>query len=216
MATDSAKSRGKTALEPGYSLMAWMRLSQSGVDLTSGVGAVDMDEGEETWKEWTTAEVMEHNTPEDAWMVLHGKVYNVTPYLRYHPGGVDTLLEAAGGDGTALFDKYHPWVNAVGILGACCLGGLAKTSVAVASSSAAPEVEQPTPEDEAQHTMSVSWDEAGIQAHDAERGIMFGERLRRLSAPTSQPRRSTFFFSSVQRQGVPPPSRRVVRCWQAR
>ena len=36
----------------------------------------------------------------------------MTPYLRFHPGGADTLLEAAGKDGTALFNTYHAWVNA--------------------------------------------------------------------------------------------------------
>ena len=46
-----AKGRSKTALGPGYSLMAWMRLSQ-GADLSGGVGAVDPDEDEAKWKEW--------------------------------------------------------------------------------------------------------------------------------------------------------------------
>jgi hypothetical protein len=46
-----AKGRSKTALGPGYSLMAWMRLSQ-GADLSGGVGAIDPDEDEAKWKEW--------------------------------------------------------------------------------------------------------------------------------------------------------------------
>ena len=46
-----AKGRSKTALGPGYSLMAWMRPSQ-GADLSGGVGAVDPDEDEAKWKEW--------------------------------------------------------------------------------------------------------------------------------------------------------------------
>ena len=102
------KTRGKVALEPGYSLMSWMRLS-SGADLTGGVGLVDEDEDEETWKAWTPAEVAMHSTPEDAWTVIRGKVYNITPYLRYHPGGVATALRAAGIDGTALFDKFREY-----------------------------------------------------------------------------------------------------------
>ena len=99
------KARCKTALGPGYSLMAWMRLSQ-GADLSGGVGAVDMDDDEATWKEWEITEVSKHNSPEDAWMVIHGKVYNVTPYLPYHPGGVSTLLKEAGGDGTAAWSGW--------------------------------------------------------------------------------------------------------------
>ena len=38
-------------------------------------------------------------------MALRGKVYNISPYLRFHPGGAAILLKAAGKDGTALFQK---------------------------------------------------------------------------------------------------------------
>jgi len=38
-------------------------------------------------------------------------VYNITHYLRFHPGGVPLLLKVAGKDGTALFNKYHAWVR---------------------------------------------------------------------------------------------------------
>jgi cytochrome b involved in lipid metabolism len=57
-------------------------------------------------------------------MVLHGKVYNITPYLRFHPGGADILVKSAGRDSTALFNKYHPWVNAHALLEKCLLGML--------------------------------------------------------------------------------------------
>ena len=39
------------------------------------------------------------------------QVYNITHYLRFHPGGVPLLLKIAGKDGTALFNKYHAWVS---------------------------------------------------------------------------------------------------------
>ena len=34
-----------------------------------------------------------------------GMVYNVTPYMDYHPGGEEELMKAAGKDGTELFDQ---------------------------------------------------------------------------------------------------------------
>lgn len=37
-----------------------------------------------------------------------GVVYNVTPYLEYHPGGVDELLRGVGRDCTPLFDEVRP------------------------------------------------------------------------------------------------------------
>ena len=58
-------------------------------------------------------------------MVLAGRVYNITPYLDFHPGGRAVLLKVAGRDGTALFRKFHPWVNAGALLEACLLGPLA-------------------------------------------------------------------------------------------
>jgi cytochrome b involved in lipid metabolism len=58
----------------------------------------------------------------DAWTVLGGKVYNITPYLPYHPGGVPELMRAAGKDGTKLFGEIHPWVNWEGMLAPCLIG----------------------------------------------------------------------------------------------
>jgi len=47
-----------------------------------------------------------HNKREDAWTALQGRVYNITPYLPFHPGGVDELMRVAGRDGTRLFCMY--------------------------------------------------------------------------------------------------------------
>jgi cytochrome-b5 reductase len=55
----------------------------------------------------TLEEVAQHNTKEDLWMILRGRVYNVTPYLSAHPGGEKTLIPLAGKDGTKAFDKSH-------------------------------------------------------------------------------------------------------------
>lgn len=58
----------------------------------------------------------------DAWTVLGGRVYNITPYLPFHPGGEPELLRGAGRDGTRLFGEIHPWVNYEGMLAACLVG----------------------------------------------------------------------------------------------
>ncbi|KAK4124262.1 hypothetical protein N657DRAFT_644474 [Parathielavia appendiculata] len=58
----------------------------------------------------------------DAWTVLGGRVYNITPYLAFHPGGEPELLRGAGRDGTKLFGEVHPWVNYEGMLAACLVG----------------------------------------------------------------------------------------------
>lgn len=38
-----------------------------------------------------------------------GKVYNITPYLRFHPGGKEDLMKGAGKDCTILFDEVRTW-----------------------------------------------------------------------------------------------------------
>ena len=56
------------------------------------------------------------------WMALEGKVYNITAYMPFHPGGEGELLRSAGKDGTSLFMKTHSWVNVEGMLGGCLIG----------------------------------------------------------------------------------------------
>ena len=45
------------------------------------------------------------------------QVYNLTPFLHYHPGGIPEIMKGAGKDCTALYDKYHPWVNFESLVG---------------------------------------------------------------------------------------------------
>lgn len=68
-------------------------------------------------KGYRIEEIRQHHTEHDAWAVFMGKVYNITPYLHYHPGGADIMIKAAGRDCTALFNKHHPWVNLEGLAG---------------------------------------------------------------------------------------------------
>lgn len=42
-------------------------------------------------------------TKGDVWTAINGRVYNMTPYAGFHPGGVKELMRCAGRDGTKLF-----------------------------------------------------------------------------------------------------------------
>lgn len=47
--------------------------------------------------------VAKHNSRSDCWTVINGKVYDITPYVRRHPGGSE-IVRACGIDGSTLFN----------------------------------------------------------------------------------------------------------------
>ncbi|GBE80753.1 FMN-dependent dehydrogenase-domain-containing protein [Sparassis latifolia] len=53
-------------------------------------------------------EVAEHNSRESCWIIVHGRVYDVTDFLDEHPGGSKIILKYAGKDATAEYDPIHP------------------------------------------------------------------------------------------------------------
>lgn len=109
--------RAKVPFEKGHSQMDWLKLTQTHPDLAGLKGSsnkrlISMDE------------VKQHKTEGDIWTVLKGRVYNISPYMKFHPGGEDMLMKASGKDCTALFNKYHAWVNAEFLLEKCLVGVL--------------------------------------------------------------------------------------------
>lgn len=70
--------------------------------------------------------------PEEIWTALNGRVYNITAYLPFHPGGEKDLLRGAGKDSTKLFNATHPWVNVEGMLAECLIGIFVSEEEAVA------------------------------------------------------------------------------------
>ncbi|EGU77406.1 hypothetical protein FOXB_12086 [Fusarium oxysporum f. sp. conglutinans Fo5176] len=64
-------------------------------------------------EEFTIKQVAEHNSPKDAWLIIHGQD---------HPGGADVLTEAAGTDASEDFDNAGHSEDAFEIMKDCCIG----------------------------------------------------------------------------------------------
>lgn len=45
---------------------------------------------------YSTLEVSKNASPENAWVIIAGKVLDITAWLEEHPGGDDVLLALAG------------------------------------------------------------------------------------------------------------------------
>jgi cytochrome b involved in lipid metabolism len=110
---------GKVQLAPGYSQMDWMRLTRTKNNNLNGFGGKKVNVSKRVI---TLEEIAQHNTEEDAWVGFRGKVYNLTPYIHFHPGGAKILEQAFGTDCTALFDKFHKYVNGEFMMRECQVG----------------------------------------------------------------------------------------------
>ncbi|MFN2348945.1 MAG: cytochrome b5 domain-containing protein [Thioalkalivibrio sp.] len=50
------------------------------------------------------ASLAEHNSEQDCWMAIHGRVYDFTEYLLQHPTPIQVLLPYCGTDATTGWD----------------------------------------------------------------------------------------------------------------
>jgi predicted heme/steroid binding protein len=57
---------------------------------------------------YTMDEVSKHTSKTDCWVVVAGKVLDVTNFLKDHPGGELAILTFAGKDATEEFNMIHP------------------------------------------------------------------------------------------------------------
>merc|ERR1712217_495649 len=52
-------------------------------------------------------EVAKHATDKDCWVIVGDEVYDVTDFLKDHPGGKKAIMLFAGKDATEEFDMLH-------------------------------------------------------------------------------------------------------------
>ena len=58
-------------------------------------------------KKYTYQDVLKHNHIDSCWIIITNKVYDVTKFIKTHPGG-QSILGLAGKDATVFFHMSHP------------------------------------------------------------------------------------------------------------
>ncbi|KAK5141778.1 hypothetical protein LTR04_002467 [Oleoguttula sp. CCFEE 6159] len=109
------------ALMPG----GWMeRVKNAGGNLMNGYWGekIDGEDAEQPVKEAATEvrmtkdgldrpvtidELRKHDSEKEPWFVVNGEVYDGTPFLNEHPGGAQSIVSAAGMDGSDEFMAIH-------------------------------------------------------------------------------------------------------------
>ncbi|KFK38164.1 hypothetical protein AALP_AA3G077400 [Arabis alpina] len=76
------------------------------------------------------AELSQHSTSQDCWLLIDGKVYDVTKFLNDHPGGDDLLLLATGKDATREFEEVGHSSSAKTMLNEFYVGDIDSTTKA--------------------------------------------------------------------------------------
>ncbi|XP_078052494.1 cytochrome b5 [Augochlora pura] len=75
---------------------------------------------------FTPSEVAAHNNENDLWFVYKDGVYDITKFLKEHPGGEEILIELSGRDGTKCFDDIGHTSEAVQLREGYKIGVLAE------------------------------------------------------------------------------------------
>ncbi|PYH92062.1 L-mandelate dehydrogenase [Aspergillus ellipticus CBS 707.79] len=75
------------------------------------------------------SEVQRHQSVADCWVLLNGCVYDVTEFLKIHPGGPHAILAEAGTDASEQFPLLHPSTALATLPPECCIGQIDETTL---------------------------------------------------------------------------------------
>ncbi|CAI4049941.1 hypothetical protein SKDZ_14G2110 [Saccharomyces kudriavzevii ZP591] len=79
-------------------------------------------------KVYSYQEVAEHNGPENCWIIIDDKVYDVSQFKDEHPGGDEIIMDLGGQDATESFVDIGHSDEALRLLKDLYIGDVDKTS----------------------------------------------------------------------------------------
>ncbi|CAM9289061.1 unnamed protein product [Chrysoparadoxa australica] len=121
---------------------------------------------------YTVEEVAKHNSPEDSWLILQGKVYDITEFIEQHPGGTGPLQKRAGTDGQEGFDNAFHNQRHLDTMAKYLLGSVvaeAEATPPASPSNANTAVPTPTPPTAGTCTADITLVEKRVESHDSYR-----------------------------------------------
>jgi len=75
--------------------------------LMGALSSICSQEKEQT-KTYTMCQLRRHNHADSAWILVGDTIYDATPYIRSHPGGIQTILRKSGGAADCTEDlRFH-------------------------------------------------------------------------------------------------------------
>lgn len=117
-------------------------------------------------------EIAKHNNASSCWLLIEGKVYDVTSYIYQHPGNADTIIPTCGTDATQMYNtkgrttnqKPHSQ-NANELLKAFYIGDLGQTQAAL-TPTAETQATQITPKPTPMTNTTITLSEQEIATHN--------------------------------------------------
>jgi cytochrome b involved in lipid metabolism len=117
------------ASKPNADLSSLLVGPLSAAGASSGSSSSGALPGTGTTVALTSAEIQKHASATDCWSVIKGEVYDLTTYVKDHPGGANLIKAICGKDGSTSFASQHAGADKPkNILAAFALGPLASGS----------------------------------------------------------------------------------------
>lgn len=103
----------------------------------------------ETTVTLSKTELAKHNSVTSCWLLISGKIYDVTSYLNSHPGGEAEILKTCGTDATVIYDsRDNTGTHSSGarsMLANYYIGDLNQTVITSPTNPTTPPVANPNP-----------------------------------------------------------------------